>query len=322
MIVIKYFTAVLIMFWFIQCTHKPKPLLLTIEEMILLDSIPSASGMVLRNDSIFIISDDAPYIFQLSLKDFGFKKIALNGAGTNQYRISKKLKQDLESAAIARVYGKEYLFAFGSGSLSPTRDSMVIMDLTDQKPFSISTGDLFKTMQVSTYTKQGAWNIEGASVFGDSLYLLNRAKNQVIVMPVMNLAGVVIGNFQSPKFMGSHFAIKLPSIGKREAKFSGLAAINNELGLFCASVEDAPDWISDGPILGSYIGIINIKKRQVLSTFLLADSLGKPMLEKLESVEFISKNANGELLILAITDNDNGSSKLFRIKLPAKSIEY
>ncbi|MEO5647399.1 MAG: hypothetical protein ABIQ56_03495, partial [Chitinophagaceae bacterium] len=296
---------------------KPEPASLVIEETFLLDSLPSGSGIAYRNDSLFIISDDAPFIYQLSLKDFGIKKIPYNSLDTNLYRIPKAEKVDLESVTIGKEFGKEYLLAFGSGSKSPARDSLLRIDLHDYSQAILSISDIYESMQASTNTNPQAWNIEGAAVLNDSLFLLNRGNNMVLCISMDHFTFPKYGPI-SPGIVLHHKIIKLPSISNHEARFSGLAVIDNERALFCASVEDTPDWISDGPILGSFIGILNLQTRQIISTHLLADSSGKPLIEKLESVEFISKNDKDELSIYAISDDDKGSSKLFKIRIPGK----
>ena len=84
-----------------------KKLTVKIEGEKLLDSIPSGSGITLWNDSLFIITDDAPYIYRISLDDYGYSRTLLRGYDSADYRIPKPVKPDFETAAISSALGLE-----------------------------------------------------------------------------------------------------------------------------------------------------------------------------------------------------------------------
>jgi hypothetical protein len=117
----------------------------------------------------------------------------------------------------------------------------------------------------------------------------------------------------------THTPIKLPSIGKHEARFSGACSLNdNKMLLFCASVEDTPDWTTDGPVLGSFIGLLDLDQKgqqQLKKVEQIKNKDGSPFLEKMESIEVVRKLSNGELICYGITDNDLGGSKLLEIRV-------
>ena len=103
--------------------------------------VPSGSGLAIWKDSLYIVSDDAPFIYRLSLKDFSYEQFPLKGYTNAAYRIPKNIKPDFESAAIGEMGGQQYLFAFGSGSKTPGRDSLLIVNtanLQEQKTMSLS----------------------------------------------------------------------------------------------------------------------------------------------------------------------------------------
>ncbi len=54
----------------------------------------------------------------------------------------------------------------------------------------------------------------------------------------------------------------LPQIDGKEARISGVCTIDDSQLLFSASVEDTPDWIKDGSILGSFVGIYSLKENK------------------------------------------------------------
>ena len=109
--------------------------------------------------------------------------------------------------------------------------------------------------------------------------------------------------------------IKLPAINGREARLSGACTLNDRQILFSASVEDTPDWTKDGPVLGSFIGSYNINRKTVDACYLLQDVTGKPMKEKIESLDILHSQESEAISIVAVSDDDNGISKLFRLRI-------
>jgi hypothetical protein len=58
-----------------------------------------------------------------------------------------------------------------------------------------------------------------------------------------------------------------------------------------------------------------LKEKRLIATHLLKNKQGKAIKEKIESVDVLQKPDNGDLNFLAIADNDNGTSKLFHLRL-------
>lgn len=301
---------------FASCKNKVNDVKLIIDQVVLLDSLPSASGMVIHNKQIAIITDDAPFIYLSPLEKSEFRKVGITGTDTLLYRITKALKPDYESACKIRYYDRDYLLSFGSGSTKSLRDTLLMVSLDDaSEQQRRSLTDIYTIMQQVTSTKPDAWNIEGATTIGNFIFLANRGNNKIISVPVFYFSESHRFEHVVPKI--DFFQVELPEINSHEARLSGLSTVDEKTALFCASVEDTPDWLADGPILGSFIGLIDIEKKKVISAYPLLDAAGKTMIEKIESVEFVSKNEQGKLNIIAVTDNDKGSSKLFYLTLPA-----
>src|SRR5688572_14505744 len=108
----------------IACNDRQKPLLLSIDETRIVDSLPSGSGIVISNDSAYVVGDDATAIYKISIKDLKWRKINLPGYDPGLYRIPKAVKHDYESVAIVKINNTDHLLAFGSGTISPLRDSL------------------------------------------------------------------------------------------------------------------------------------------------------------------------------------------------------
>ncbi len=85
--------------------------------------------------------------------------------------------------------------------------------------------------------------------------------------------------------------------------------------VFTASVEGRVSATQDGNNLGSYIGLIPLKKisaREIQIAQVMKD--GQPYTGKIESVE-IEKVKDHKLKLNAVSDDDQGSSTFLKIEL-------
>lgn len=296
----------------ISCGQSSKRVL-TIESEKRFDSIPSASGLALQNTTAYVVCDDGTGIYKVNLNNFRQTKIAIKGSHWNEYREPKSLKHDLESACFVKWKNKQYLVALGSGS-SSKRDSMFILnvkDYADQKMISLSL--FYKHLQQISKTDSRQWNIEGMTIAGDSVIIVNRGNNLLITASFNAFFSFLIdgqNSFPQVKYRKP----ELPVIEKHEARFSGICTVDENLLLFCASAEDTPDWTKDGPVLGSCFGLYSLKNDKIVGTYLFEDKKGKPLKEKIESLDIL-RRIGDDLIFLATGDNDNGVSKLFRLRL-------
>ena len=299
------------------CNTPKKEYQLILKEHINLDSIPSASGIAIRLDSAYIIGDDAADIYKISLKNYGHRKIHLPGSPL-EYRIPKPVKQDFESAVIARNSDINWLLAFGSGTLSPHRDSLLVMNLANHKAKTFSLTRLYAWLFQLHHLDKKSLNIEAATVIKDNLYLFNRGTNSMFRMPVNDLFAY-INSKENPQMPASkHYRIELPSLNGVPALISGAATLDDHRILFTASIENTTDWTKDGEILGSYVGILDVSKKvPKLETCLLITENNKPLIVKLESLDVIS-NSGKQVEIISVSDNDDGSSGLYFLRLETK----
>ena len=295
------------------CDEPERMCKLTLLEERLLDSVPSGSGVVMHNERLLIVTDDAPFIYDLSPRDYSYTVIPLKGYTAEHYRIPKPVKPDFEGATIGTIKAKQYLFAFGSGSKSPARDSLLIIDLNDfSEQRIIPLTAFYHALRQQTGITQEQWNIEGAVIDNDSLMLLNRGNNGIITMNWN-----AFENFLTTGIMpfAGHYKIGLPKYRQYLARFSGASKLNDEGDiLFSASIEDTPNWYTDGNVIGSYIGIFNSKKRELKYVSLIEKADGLPLKEKIESVEILNGGEHSADII-AVADDDKGHTKLIRMRM-------
>lgn len=291
---------------------------LTVESEKVFDSIPSASALIIKNDTAFVICDDGTGMYKLNLQSFQQEKIPLTGLPLHSYRESKEEKHDFESATLVIWKEKEYLVAFGSGTTTKARDSVLMVntaDYNDQK--IISLHGFYQQLQSLTGTDSTQWNIEGLAFSNGQLIIANRGNNLLVSCNKDDFFSWLLQKASSfPKI--DYTRIHLPTINGDEATLSGICAIDDKRLLFCASVEDTPDWTKDGPVLGSFFGIYSLEKKKLIASYLLKDSSGKPKKVKIESVDVLKKNTDTGFSFYATGDNDDGTSRLLKIKLHAR----
>lgn len=285
------------------------------EKHTLLKNIPSGSGLAVQNHLAYVIGDDATAVYTLYVDDLrNSSSFPINGLNSSLYREPKESKHDYEAATFGIREGKQYLMVLGSGTNFVSRDSLLLINTArtaDQKTFSLET--FYKKLMQSTNTDISQWNIEGAAVIEGMLYLGNRGNNMIVWMKVDDFFQYLDDPSKDIRIGFDH--LKLSPLQGKTAGLSGLCALGKDELVFTASIEDTPNWMVDGPVLGSYVGIYSLSKSKVINYFLLKDDAGNTLKEKLESVEVISDPKENNTRLIALSDNDDGSSKLFYLTL-------
>lgn len=280
----------------------------------ILKSISAGSGMVLYKDSIYIVSDDAPFIGHMAVGSNRLQRIPIIGLGHYDTRIPRPLKPDYEAALAGPLDGKDYLFAFGSGSQSPERDSLLFFPIDNPaQQQKVSLAPFYQKVQQLIYRPEAHWNLEGATKAADSLVMFNRGNNTVMNVSWNQFTSFALGVASELPFV-SYRRVRLPLLGEREARFSGACTVNDEYLLVCASVEDTPNWNEDGPVLGSFIALLDRNTYEVKNALPVTNGRGKPYVHKIESLEVLEKEEDGTLLIAALVDDDDGKTRLIRIR--------
>ena len=303
-----------------SCKTKQPGLSISINKSVVTDAVSSGSGLAYFNDAAYLVGDDASYIAVMPNTDSNiYTRIALNtNAGIG--RVEKAIKHDLEAAITGTIGKQPFLFAFGSGSLSPYRDTMFAIDLKNSSvSFKCSLLPLYKAIKTKAAIKDHELNIEGAALTGEKLFLFNRGNNIVIIIAWAEFIKYIQGpmglipNFEFQK-------ISLPVVNNFSVGISGVCAINTNEILFTASLEETHDNIADGTIKGSYIGVLRLNKQNEISLVSLhqfKDASGNTILDKLEAIEIIKQQGNS-IQALAMADNDDGKSKLFYLDIVRK----
>lgn len=283
---------------------------LTVISQRTLTGIPSASGIEVLGNSIFIMGDDSPWIFRLNEKIELEEKIPIaNTLAATEVKIPKQLKPDLEAMT---CFGSDLLL-FGSGSKSPQRDVMIRMNTSHPhtvKKYSLT--EFYNSLCAAANLTREELNIEAAVIIKETLYLFNRGKNRIFRLNAEELLEHAEGRGVVP--VSEIFCVTLPSLNGIESGFSGATiSPDSKQIIFTASVENTPNWIDDGEVLGSFVGIFTLSKLKDSfkpDCVAVRDKENNILKIKIESVAVQRMISPAALHLLLVTDNDKSSSEL------------
>jgi hypothetical protein len=310
--------------------NPAKSMKATIQRHHTFPDIPSASGMELIGNRLYVIGDDSPFLYVLDLASLQLvDQIRLfESDDFGSGRIPKLLKPDLECLTRLDIGGQDHLVAFGSGS-APNRAQAYTIPIPagSQKPTAVrqhSLQDLYGALQADQeLLGNDQLNLEAAATTPDKLLLLQRASqagpNLILSFSRQEFTAYLTG---TRKKLPAYQAIpcQLPRLAGLDARFSGAIVYHNLL-FFTASVENTADAILDGEVLGSFVGWIDLAAvkpgsgPQALPTTLLRNDEGQPYKGKVESLVILDSPRAHTFRALAMTDNDNGQSDLLELEL-------
>src|SRR5688572_8799331 len=99
----------------------------TIELLFHIIGIGSASGLFLKNNSLYVIGDNSSYFYEYELKSSTLKRYALSKYPAEN--IKKEIKPDFEALA---SYGDSF-YLFGSGSRANRTKMIQLNSATKEK---------------------------------------------------------------------------------------------------------------------------------------------------------------------------------------------
>jgi hypothetical protein len=293
----------------------------TITSSRVLKGIPSASGVEVKKDYTYVISDDSPWLFEIdSNLNINRSILIHHSQDLVDGRLPKPEKPDFEAMVTFKWGNDKDLLIFGSGS-TPDRNVMVRVSIggSGYEVRTYPLDEMYAELRAKCNIAEADFNIEGAATWGDYLILMNRGSNHLIMVDKDHFEEFVKDRKNNKKkkklFTKFHF-FELPKINGVQARFSGGTKVTGEeLLVFSASVEDTKDSVNDGESMGSFIGLIEfgkLAKGEVKITQLMKD--GKPFTGKLESLDCIEVNKK-TIKLGGVSDNDSGESEFLEILL-------
>ena len=281
----------------------------------ILKDYPSGSGLIYLNDKIYLIGDDAGYLLIVDTAFHAIDSIKL--FKSEQRRIPKELKQDLESATIASVNRSQKILLVGSGSLSPYRNYGWLIDPSTKEKTEVDLKPFYTRIK-----KEGidALNIEGVTAIPGGIVLASRGNRS---FPANYLI------FTSNEFWNNSYSASIKiikaGINADTASFSGISGLEysklSDQLLLTVSTENTSSSTQDGAIGKSYLWIINnisAKKNMIAvnpNKIIDLEELDVRFKgHKIESACILFEN-NKKMQLVLVSDDDNGTSVLFKITL-------
>ena len=218
----------------------------TLELLFQIIGIGSASGLIHKDDSLFIISDNSSFLYEYSIKEKELHTVKL--FENSLENIPKKDKFDFES--ITQKGNKLYLF--GSGS-TPKRNKRLSYDLTSEAIEEKDLSSIYDKLKQHASISDDDLNIEGALFHNEKWHLFQRGNG------AQSKNGIFIFNKEGNDI--HFFPIPLPKIQNIEATFTDAILVENKI-YFLAAVENTTSTYDDGEVLGSFIGALTIDNFQ------------------------------------------------------------
>ena len=258
----------------------------TLKLLFQIIGLGSASGLVYKDNSLFIISDNSGFLYEYSISSTNVKGSQL--IENPSENIPKTDKPDFEAIT---CFG-DSLYVFGSGS-TEKRNKMMQVDVKTKKIIaSTDLTDLYLMMQSFGKIKAEDFNIEGAIYNGESWFLFNRGNGRAHKNVVFTIKGKNLTN--EFNILSNEF--KLPKIKGVRTSFTDAILVENKI-YFLAAAEDTKSTYEDGEVLGSIIGCIDIETMKIDFTQKITST------QKFEGLT-LYKNSTEKIEFLLCEDND------------------
>ena len=275
-----------------------------IESLFKITGIGSASGLIYKNNALWIIGDNSGFLYeyQIDSKDL-IRHPLLENPSEN---IIKKDKPDYEAIT---NFGED-LYIFGSGS-TDKRNSMVHLNASSKKIINTyDLGELYATIKDVAKVNAEDFNLEGAIYDGKSWYLLNRGNG----IACRNVLFTITGENLKDNFSVFSTDFILPELQGVRTSFTDAILIDNII-YFLATAEDTISTYDDGEVLGSIIGGIDLKTMKITFTEKISDS------HKFEGLTLFSQsNEKVEFLLCEDTDTEVLETHIYKLSLDLKSV--
>lgn len=182
----------------------------------------------------------------------------------------------------------------------------------------------YKSIIKAAHLKKEDLNLEGAVIRADMLYLFNRGENLVASCPLDELLLHLREGAICPRPRISR--VRLPTLNNAQAGFSGVTLLPGTSSvLFTASVEHTEDWVADGEVSGSFIGLLDLPTGAVKEIIPASQAIrgadGRIMQAKVESMAVAGNPSPGRYHLLMVIDNDDGISELIKAEVSIVKIQ-
>ena len=274
----------------------------TLEILLHIIGVGSASGLIFTNNNLMLIGDSSGYLYDYKIDSKDLQKHALMENPTENIAKSKKI--DFESM----VYYDSDVYVFGSGS-GKLRNEMVKVNTVSND--TISTSDLtplYTSMADFAKIKTSQFNIEGAIYNGENWFLFNRGNGKDNRNVIFTVKGKDLVN--EYQILSNNY--KLPKINGFQSGFSDAVLVGNKI-YFLATAENSKSTTEDGRILGTLVGRIDVESMKIDFTKKISDT------QKFEGITLYNQDGKN-INFLLCEDNDTTTleSDIYQLSLSLK----
>ncbi len=255
----------------------------SLNQQFKITGIGSASGLIYKDNSLFIISDNSTFLYQFRTEGNELSRIPL--LEDSQENIPKKEKSDFESISIK---GNE-IYLLGSGSKSK-REKRITYNIETSTVTKKSVSELYGNLKKKASISDKDLNIEGALEFNEHWLLFQRGNGENSKNGIFKIKSFEIEGYSE------FIEIKLPYIKEIETTFTDAILIDDKI-YFLATAENSNSTYNDGEIFGTIIGRMNSETFEIEFTQQISDS------HKFEGLTLF-KNNKTDIEFLICEDND------------------
>ncbi len=267
----------------------------TIELLFQIIGIGSASGLIYKDNSLFVISDNSSYLYEYHIQEKELSRINL--FKNNQESIPKKDKYDFESI----ILKDNQLHLLGSGSTFK-REKRITYNLETKETAENDLSKLYQNLRQTASIANDELNIEGAIFYNENWFLFQRG----------NGANSRNGIFKTKSLQTEFIPIQLPKIKHIETSFTDAILVEDKI-YFLATAENTISTYDDGEIFGSIIGRMNSTTFEIEFTQKISDT------QKFEGLTLYKKTETEiQFLLCEDTDSDVLETNIYKVSIPLK----
>jgi hypothetical protein len=208
------------------------------------------------------------------------------------------------------------LVAFGSGSTA-VRERLVVWKGNDSAAVLVDADALYAELRVGV-TDGERLNLEGAVVAGRRLLLFHRGNDapRGSTAPVNAVAELALEQFvrwldggAAPPRAVTTTRVDLGAVDGVPFGFTDAVAVDAERIVVLACAEDSACAVSDGPVLGARIGVLDERGLRMVDVY---ERDGQPTRLKLEGIER-RPGSDVEFDVVADVDRPDAAARLGRL---------
>jgi hypothetical protein len=279
--------------------------------------VRAASGIVVVDDALLVIQDDASFIAVVKPTGPGARSIPLPAGPGGRRRFedalgNKRDKLDLE--ACVRI--ERQVLAFGSGSL-PQRERVVVIEV-DGGAEALRVVDgaaLYAGLRRAWGLSPDEVNVEGVAIVSGAMRFFHRGNGPggfaaTCDVELRPLATWLDGGANDPPEPTRARRYDLGDVLGARFGFTDAQGLR-DTAVFLASAERSPNTIDDGEVIGSLVGVM---RRDDVRVAPLVDASKQPLAVKAEGIA-LDPRRKGIAFVVLDADDPERPSELCEVRL-------